>query len=108
MYKWEQQVKEGGNRFDKLKRLYDMVYERFFDAKSRYLIVCDSDLRRWALQANREVMLEGFRASKYWIHKFKRCYSIVSRKVTKFVTAKFLKDEKRSLEEAARNFVGKG
>lgn len=51
--------------------------------------------------------LEKFCASDSWILNFKQHYSIVSRKVTKFVTYKHLRNQKELLESAEK-FVAEG
>ena len=57
-----------------------------------------------ALKANLEVMLEGFKASKYWIIRFKKLNGIVDRKITKFVSAKY-GNETEKKEDVAEAFV---
>lgn len=48
------------------------------------MIITDKDLRRWALDQNRNIgnKLEKFKASKKWINNFKFKYKISSRKVS--------------------------
>ncbi|GAU98745.1 hypothetical protein RvY_09853 [Ramazzottius varieornatus] len=89
---WERQVREGGSRPDKLKALRLETGKQFFLAKKKPHVVKDMDIRRWAVTANREIDLEGFTASPYWVGKFKQYYGICDRKITKFVTAMYLRE----------------
>ena len=53
-------------------------------------MIHDIDITRWALQAQQQVNLLGFKASHEWVRRFKLAHQIVSRKVTKFITKKAL------------------
>lgn len=44
------------------------------------------NIRLWALEAKDQVDLPEFKASKWWIWKFKNVHGIVSRKITTFKT----------------------
>ena len=46
-----------------------------------------------ALKANLEVGLEGFTASKHWIARFEDLHNVCDRKITKFVTEKYSREE---------------
>ncbi|XP_071641522.1 uncharacterized protein [Temnothorax longispinosus] len=69
-------------------------------------MVHDIDLKRWALQAQKEIenLNPIFKASPSWIARFKKSHRIVSRKVTKFVTRKTLEDFV-DLQKTANDFL---
>ena len=48
-------------------------------------MIHDIDITRWALQAQQQVNLLGFKASHEWVRRFKLAQQIVSRKVMKFI-----------------------
>jgi len=48
-------------------------------------IIHGLDLRRWALEAKKEINFLHFKAGATWILNFKRKHGIVSRKITKFI-----------------------
>ncbi|GAU94027.1 hypothetical protein RvY_05875 [Ramazzottius varieornatus] len=75
---------------DKLKALRLETGKQFFLAKQKPHTVRDMDIRRWAVTANRTISLVGFTASPDWVGKLKRYCSIVDRKITKFVTDKYI------------------
>lgn len=93
LYKWEEQVKEGGTRTDKLLKISEYVLQQFKNASDKSVPVHDLDLKRWALESRAKVDLSShlFTASTKWIHNFKIKHGIVSRKVNKFVTQKRVK-----------------
>jgi hypothetical protein len=63
LYKFKKQVAEAGGRNDKLKIIADHTLNEFKSAKKRQLIVHDYDLKRWALNKQKEIKVEGFKAS---------------------------------------------
>ncbi|XP_071572277.1 uncharacterized protein [Temnothorax nylanderi] len=69
-------------------------------------MVHDIDLKRWALQAQKEIgnLNPIFKASPSWIARFKKSHRIVSRKVTKFVTRKTLEDSV-DLQKTTNDFL---
>ncbi|GAU90948.1 hypothetical protein RvY_03295 [Ramazzottius varieornatus] len=92
LQEWERHVSEGGSRYDKLKALRLETGKQFFLAKQKPHIVKDMDIQRWAVTANRTIGLVGFMASPDWVGKLKSCYGIVDRKITKFVTDKYIQE----------------
>ncbi|XP_039312535.1 uncharacterized protein LOC120359376 [Solenopsis invicta] len=62
------------------------------------------NLRLWALEAKDQVDLPEFRASKWWIWKFKKVHGIVSRKITAFRTQFTFKDQE-NIQNVAKEFV---
>jgi hypothetical protein len=61
---------------------------KFFHARVNFLPIHDKDLQRRALRAN-ELDI-NFKASATFIYDFKKKYSIVSRKIMKFVSNKHI------------------
>ncbi|KAF4532704.1 hypothetical protein B566_EDAN004691 [Ephemera danica] len=101
--RWKEQVDVGGTRYSKLVELYHLTYAAFEDARVvKRLPVHDLDLRRFALNAASEIGLEHFRASRSWIFKFKKTYNIVSRKVTKFITTKSMRNIEQTIAESKK------
>lgn len=72
------------------------------------MIVHEDDVQRWAILVNQSfpqpLPPTQFSAHRSFIHTWKKENRIVSRKVTKFVSLCFIKDEKK-VEEDALNFV---
>ncbi|GAU99984.1 hypothetical protein RvY_10913 [Ramazzottius varieornatus] len=98
---WRNHVGDRGSRIDKLKAIRLETGEKFFLAEQKPNVVKDLDIQQWAVTATREIGLPGFTAS-HWVGKFKKYYNICDRKITKFVTEKYLKevpDRKKSAEE---------
>jgi len=106
LYKWEQQIEKGGTRSDKLLQISNYVLDHFKNATEKNLPIHDNDLKRWALQARENVNLprQFFTASTFWVHSFKTKHGIVSRKINKFVTQKYLLS-KEETEQKAIEFV---
>ena len=102
--RWELQVNEGGSRFDKLKQISEYILNNFHIALENKLIIHDADLARWAVRAQEDLNVPGFKASLRWIQKFKTIHNIVSRKITKFVTKKYLMSNV-DLEEKCNTFI---
>ena len=82
LYSWEKWITKGGTRIGKLKEITEKTLEKFTEAWNRKTIIHDTDLRRWALQENQNLNLEGFRALSNWLQKFKNKHRIVMRKTT--------------------------
>jgi hypothetical protein len=80
------------------------VYKRFLDLREKRLPLHDRDLRRWALQEAQQIGVIGFKASRSWLHLFKRSHAIVGRKITKFVT-RVMVEESEDIDERAATFV---
>lgn len=84
--RWSKQVEAGGTHRAKLREVSDCTMAKFWDAKGRGATIHDLDLRRWALTASRQLNLQNFKASMSWTSRFKKAHTIVSRKITKFVS----------------------
>lgn len=102
--RWKIDVEKNGNRLDKLKKLADSVHEKFLFAKKEGFIIHDLDLRRWAMEENKTILLSDFKASDHWLHCFKTKYRIRSRKITKVVSKKNY-ENKEKIAETAQDFV---
>jgi len=106
LYRWAEQVSEGGSRLEKLKQISSYVLENFEDALKHALPIHDCDLRKWALNARDQVGLSDkiFKASPKYVHDFKKKHRIVSRKINKFITQSTL-TSKEQLVQKADHFV---
>lgn len=106
LYKWEEQVKEGGTRTDKLLKISECVLQQFKTASDKSVPVHDLDLKRWALESRAKADLSRhlFTASTKWIHNLKMKHRIVSRKINKFVTQKQI-ESKEELIRTSRDYV---
>ena len=79
---------------------------RFKSAIYAGMIIHDVDLQKWGLHAKNILGFEDtrFKASDWWVWKFKRTHRITSRKVNEFITRKTLEDREK-LKVNAENFV---
>ncbi|XP_043281566.1 uncharacterized protein [Venturia canescens] len=104
--RWAHNLNKGGTYKEKLARICGYTLENFKAAVDAGLIVHDSDLKKWALHAQKEVGHTDFRfkASRTWINSFKAAHRIVSRKINKFITSKTIEDGK-VLEQQSQKFV---
>lgn len=104
--RWANQLNKGGTYREKLSRISEFVLENLKNAIDAGFIVHDIDLRKWALQAKKELEFDDirFKASDQWLYKFKKSHNIVSRKITKFVTQKSIRN-RDILNEQANKFV---
>lgn len=101
LYRWEKQIQNLGTRKDKLKIIWDHTLTEFKKAINAKLIVHDIDIRRWALSKALEINLtSSFKASHWWVWKFKSINRICSRKITKFVTKSFTQEEDNIIANA--------
>lgn len=53
--RWEEQLKSDGNRLEKLSHISKVTHDKFNVAIQAELIIHDVDIRRWALEAQREI-----------------------------------------------------
>lgn len=106
--RWAHQFNKGGTYMEKLARISQFTLDNLKSAVDAGLIVHDVDLRRWALQAQKEMGFKDvrFKASDWWLWKFKKAHRITSRKINKFVTRKTI-EEGADLKRDADNFVNK-
>lgn len=105
LYVWEKQVVRGGTKVDKLRFVFNFVVDKFREARANACIVHDLDIRRWALKHRAEIAFHGFKASDTWILNFKKKLNVVSRKITKFVTAATAVDKDEQINVLANHFV---
>ena len=103
LYRWERQIKDGGDRLNKLKYIQKHVFEKFRIAREKCLNVHDDDLRQWACVKAFELKLP-FNASNTWLKNFKKKFRIVSRKITKQTTCRCV-SESNNLQQSAQAFV---
>jgi len=103
LYRWKKQVEKGGTEIEFQAYVDRKTYQKF--EENCGLITHDSDIRKWALQAAREVGYTNSVASSYWIPQFKSRHGIVSRKINRFVTRNYMDDEERKFIEST-TFVG--
>ena len=87
------QHKTAGSRDFKLLQVKNIFYEQFKDRRDRLISVHDWDLKKWALEAAKQVSLDNFKAERGFILNFKKSHRITSRRITKFVTEKTLEDD---------------
>jgi len=66
-----------------IQTVNNLVHKKFQEKEMENLTIRDEDLRRWALEANRNSpnTIPNFRAGKKWLLNFKSARKIVSRKV---------------------------
>ncbi|KAE8739814.1 hypothetical protein FOCC_FOCC014682 [Frankliniella occidentalis] len=104
LYRWEKQINDHGTYRDKLKTICSHTYEQYTQAKNNHKIVHDVDLKRWALKKARDLQCNQFKASDSWVYNFKKHHRIVSRKITKFVSKKEVRD-REAIKDLALDFV---
>lgn len=106
LYRWEEQVANGGSRRDKLSQISSFVLQKFEHATQNSVPVHDLDLKRWAIEAREDNHLSEqlFTASSKWIQNFKVQHRIVSRKINKFVTQAQVSNVE-SIKQTALDFV---
>ncbi|XP_070518649.1 uncharacterized protein [Cardiocondyla obscurior] len=75
-------IEKDGTIADKFAFITKYVLQKFEADCDRKTILHDIKLRLWALEAKNQVDLLKFKASKWWIWKFKNVHRIVSRKIT--------------------------
>lgn len=104
--RWAHTINKGGTYKEKIEKICQYTFDNFDAAVKAGSIIHDRDIRRWALQAQKEIGSEDFRfkASANWLLKFKKAHRIVSRKVNKFITKKIL-ESGPELETKANEFV---
>jgi hypothetical protein len=81
------------------------VFDEFKRARNNFLIVHDCDLQRWAKNKARELDFE-FKASSSWPLRLEKRNGIVSRKLTKIISAYYVQDQetiKRTTNEFINN-----
>ena len=82
----------------------EYVLQKFKEGYDRRSIIHDMNLRLWALEAKDQVDLPEFKASKWWIWKFKNVHKIISREITTFRT-QFTLENIGNLKDVAQSFV---
>lgn len=92
-------VRQQGTKRQKLEELDRFVFHEFNQARNKCLPIHDRDLRRLAIKKAREMNLQNFVASSFWLLNFKRRHHITSRKVTKLVTKNYVEDRNQIIKE---------
>jgi len=82
-------------------KIYEKLFARFVETRKNRPSVCDEDFKIWAMESVHKEAVSNFGASKAWI---KRHYRTKTRKITKFVSRSYTKDE-LSLQKSATDFV---
>jgi len=78
-------LQNNGTKKQKIDCINDYVYEKFENARLRFLPVHDRDLCRWGRQKAIEISFYEFQASHHWLISFKRTNDICSRKITRVI-----------------------
>lgn len=104
--RWAHQLNQGGTYKEKLTKISEFTLQNLKNAIDSGYIVHDIDIRKWALQAKKELGFDDvrFKASDTWLYKFKTVHRIVSRKINKFVTKKTI-EMKESINEECGKFI---
>ncbi|XP_070528539.1 uncharacterized protein [Cardiocondyla obscurior] len=97
-------IEKGETNADKFAVITEYVLQKFEEACDRKTIIHDMNLRLWALKAKDQVDLPEFKASKWWIWKFKNVHRIVSRKIKTFKTRVTL-ESIENVRDIAESFV---
>lgn len=89
----------------KYRDINKYVLQQFTECRKTYKILRASNFRSFAIQKYIHIndFDLNFKASKSWFKRFKRRYKISSRKITRLVSRREIKDEKQ-IAENAKNF----
>jgi hypothetical protein len=63
-----------------------LFIKKLTEAREQYLPLYDIDIQLWAVKVTRELNLDDFQASKFWLRAFKKRHKICSRKITNIIT----------------------
>ena len=90
----------------KLHHIAEYTLNNLKSAIDAGMIVPDADLLKWGLHAKKILGFDDtwFKASDWWVWRFKRTHRIESKELNKFITRKTLED-KEKLKVSAENFV---
>ncbi|CAL8138491.1 unnamed protein product [Orchesella dallaii] len=102
--RWEEHIKRGGTRFEQWRYIDEYTYGRFVDARKELKCIKESNLKLWAAEAAQSFRDASFKfkASSFWIAKFKEKHSISSRKITKLVSKREVASMESILEAATK------
>ena len=103
MYHWKTQIDRNGSKFHKFKLVNDYLNQKFQNCRQNNISVHNWDLKGWVLCYSRENNID-FKASPFWLHKFKRRNKIRSRKITTFV-CKPRKGKIVDVEKSAKAYI---
>lgn len=104
--RWANQINKGGTYKEKLAKISEFVLKNFKEATEAGFIIHDIDLRKWALEAKKALNFNDvrFKASDYWLFKFKKTHRIVNRKINKFISKTTI-ESAESINNAAEKFI---
>ena len=97
-------VGQHGTKREKTQNVNEVVVKKIVNAREHFLPIHDLDIQRWALKAAKEMKLENFRASDFWLLNLKHKYNLCSRKITNFVSKGEVKNQK-DIEKSELEFV---
>lgn len=100
--RWKADVKKKKNTRDSFRKINNLTFERFQEARSGKKPVSTRNLKQWACAAAtalQQTVNFKFKASESWAKKFKAKFKIRQRKVTRFIKSKNAMNK----EEIARN-----
>ncbi|CAF1136444.1 unnamed protein product [Rotaria sordida] len=79
-------LKQNVTRRQKTQKRDELVYKKFTEARKQYLPIHDIDIQHWAVKVAKELDLDDFQASEFWLRTFKKQHRICSRKITNIIT----------------------
>ena len=103
--RFQEYLRNMGTVREKYHMVSAYVWERFQQSRTMNRAVHDLDIRRWALEKSRELRLDSFRGSHWWVNEFKKRNKIVSRRVTNFISYRH-EVQQDEIEQSALVFTG--
>ena len=102
--RFREYVRLGGSVRQKLAEINLFVFGLFKDAREQSLCIHDADLIRCGIMKAQQLSMYELSASKHWLTNFKQKYRIVSRKVSKVVSRRSIKNVDE-INASAEEFV---
>jgi len=93
MARFRKYVEEEKTKKQKVDSVDDFVDDKFERARDLLCPVHDIDLKRWSYQQARSMSFNEFTGSDTWLLNFKHKHDMCSRKITKVVTKREVKNE---------------
>ena len=78
-------LERGGTKENRCARIREHMYIKFRNARNVENEILYWHLKTWAKEAAMLMGIPRFKASNYFLHQFRRCYKIISRKITRFI-----------------------
>ena len=75
-----------GTKWQKAQKVDELVFKKVIEAREKGLAVHDLDVQRSSLKIARNLKLDDFQGSHYWLGNFKTRLKLVSSKITNFVS----------------------